>query len=299
MKKIISLCILGLAFASCSDSDDIDPNDQVSIRLTSDVAVSRYLQETQIAAGQNLGLFVTLANAPSTVYYNNETIVADGNGGFTYPTQLYYPLGTANVDFYAVNPRMAGATLTAPMSFSVQNDQSSNSAYLNSDLLYASTKDISRRNEAVDMSFTHKLTKVTFVVKQSGIITLDELSDIEIQNVQTETTLNLQTGALTPVASTPENVTVNNVRGTTQNVQSEMAAIIVPQTFTAEANKPFIKITIGENVFDYIPRVNITFESGKSYNYTITVYNNNITVASEILPWDEEPDTEGEGTPGN
>ncbi len=300
MKKIISLCVIGLAFASCSDSDDsIDPNEQVSIRLNSDVAVSRYLQETQIVAGQNLSLFVTLAGATSPIYYDNVSILADGEGGFTYPTPLYYPLGTSNVDFYAVNPYMSGAVLTTPIAFSVENDQSENGDYLNSDLLYASTKDVERTYNDVSLSFTHKLTKVTFVVQQSGIISLENLNEIQLQNVLTDVTLNLQTGALTQVDSEPATVVANNVRGTTETVQTDMAAIIVPQTFTAEEDKALIRINVEGNNFYYYPNSDITFESGKSYNYTITVYNTGITVTSEILPWGVQPDTEGAGTPGD
>ncbi|MCC8154922.1 MAG: fimbrillin family protein [Tannerellaceae bacterium] len=301
MKKIFGLFIIGFALASCSDSDDVDPNEQLEIRLTSDVSVAtRYLQETQIVSGQDLGLFVTSAGSTTSILYNNLMITADGNGGFQ-SEKIYYPLGSGNnIDFYAVNPYIAGTSLTTPIAFSVKEDQSSNENYLDSDLLYASRKNVGRSNDPVKLTFSHMLSKVTFVVKNSGILSLEDLNTIEVQNVFTDVSLLLSTGELTEAGSpTTSSVKVNNVRGTTSDIISEMAAIIVPQEFNAQANKPFIMITIGDNTFYHIPTSNITFESGKSYNYTITVYNTEIRVQSEILPWDEEPNTDVTGTPGD
>lgn len=286
----------------CSDSDDDNNNDIIPIKLTSKVEVEGRdaLQSVQIADKQKVSFFVTKTSDISDIVYDNALLTADGNGNFSYEsdgqTVLYYPVEAGNVDFYAVHPYAEAVNLGSVMSFKVIEDQSVLTNYYNSDLLYSQKKDLSKTSSAVPLVFNHKLSKISFLVKQGAGIDLSELTGIQIMNVLSDINMDVTSGALIPVSGANTDINVYGVKGTTgeETQVSGMAAIIVPQSFVTDGSKQLFRLVINGVSFYYKPSVGILFEEGKAYNYTLTVNNTGIEVTSSIVDWLPGDDLEGE-----
>jgi len=293
MKKIFFLLAVVSLFLSCSNSDDDDKNDIVPIKLTSKITLENRdaLQSVQIANGQKVSFFVSKTPGTTNIVYDNALLTADGNGNFSYESDgqnvLYYPVEAGNVDFYAVHPYSDATSLGSVMNFEVEPDQSVLANYYNSDLLYSQVKDISRTRNAIPMVFNHKLSKVSFVVKQGVGLDLSNLTSIQIMNVQSDINMNINDGSLVPIAGTNTEISVYGVKGTTgeQTQISGMAAIIVPQSFVTDGSKRLFRLVINGADYYYTPSVGILFEEGKEYNFTLTVNNTGIEVTSSIVDW--------------
>jgi len=295
--------VLVINFSNCSKSNNNGDDDKIPIALSSKVTVeirNSTVQDIQIAGNQQVSFFVTKTSSISELVYDNAILSADGDGGFSYSYEgqsiLYYPTEPGNVDFYAIHPYNENITLGNTTNFKVNRNQTVLKDFFDSDLLFSRVLDVAKTRNTVAMTFNHKLCKINFIIKKGVGIDLNTLSSINIQNVIAEIDMNTSDGTLVPISAVAGNIEVYGVQGTSGNEISGMAAIIVPQTFTAEANKRLFKLTINNVDYFYTPTTNITFESGKKYNYTLTVNNSGIEVSSEIVDWIPGGDTEGEVT---
>lgn len=290
-----------LTFSSCSKDDDTQVNnsEKTEIRLSSGITthLRSSRQNTQIAAGQKVGFFVEDAGAPTSIIYTNTELTADGNGALNYSPKMFYPTNGNTVNFYAYHPFGSASDLTTAIPFSVKADQTAATDYLNSDLLYSQKTGVARTSSAELLTFNHKLSKLTFTVKKGEGASLEGLSAIEIQNTLPETSLKLEDGTITAASGTATTIKAFGVPTTVSSTDAEvsgMAAIVVPQTVTTDTE--LLKITIGGVSYIYRVPANLDYESGKVYNYTITVNMAGIIVTSEIVDWVNGGDIDGDGT---
>lgn len=312
MKRLILYSFIALAITACSESNEsvVQPEEgRVPIRLSSRLNASMQRnsrQDVQIASGQQVSFFVTRTGNPADYAYNNAQLTADGVGNFDYSYNgqdtLFFPIYTDNVDFYGIHPFNSSINLQNTHSFSVQQNQSDIRDFLNSDLLYIDTLNITRTLNPITLQFNHMLTKLTFEIVAGPGVVLDSISSVEVLNVQTQTSINPVTGEIIPVESDPAEIVTYGLAdreipaGTTQ--LDDISAIIVPQQFNAQAvapNNRLFRLTINGVNFYYTPPSNIIFESGKSYNYILTLTAGGLQVTSTIVDWDHAQDTEGEG----
>lgn len=306
MKKIYIFSILAVLFAACSKDDDNNTSDEkIPIALNSQLVVEprESRQDTQIAAGQQVSFFVTRTGNPGDLAYDNAILTADGVGQFSYSyggeSILYYPLYNSNVDFYAIHPYSINNNLSNTLGFEVKQNQALISDFLNSDLLYSKNVDIARSRNAVQLVFAHKLSKITFEVIQGPGGDLTQLNGIDILNVESQINMDLLDGTLSAAPTSLTTINPYGVRAATsgETQLTGISAIIVPQLFSSSVGKPLFRFTLGETNFLYTPSDNINFETGKKYNYRITIRDNGLTVTSVIQDWLPGDDTEGEGTP--
>ncbi len=224
----------------------------------------------------------------TSVLHSNQKIVADGSGNFSFESRAYYPADDdQKVDFYAVNPFKTSQQLTSVMSFSVNTDQTSDKGYTNSDLMYAKRTNVEKTKKDVELTFRHKLSKISFVVKQGDGTSLKDLSNIQLRNVYTDVNIDLTDGTLIPVASTVKSINANGVEGSGEAEVDGMAVVIVPQTFVADGTKEFLAVTVDGKEHVYTPTEDMYFETGSRYNFVITVYDNGISVSHTEMSWDE------------
>lgn len=295
MKKILfSLLAISSILSGCNDSDKDNDDTLIPIALTSNVVIEgrERLQDTQIAAGQQVSFFVTRTGNLSEIVYDNALLTAVGNGDFTYSsegeTTLYYPINpVSNVDFYAIHPYKSTASLSSMYNFEVLQDQTTVGNYYNSDLLYSFVDNIERTRNAVPMVFNHKLSKISLTIREGAQIDLTNLTKVEIMNVQYQIGLNTSDGSLSPVAGDETTINLYGVRGVTgsETQVSGITGIIVPQSFVADGTKELFRLTINGIEYFYRPQAGILYEEGKIYNYTLTVNNTGIIVTSSIEEW--------------
>lgn len=259
-------------FTSCTNDElEQKPLDgRTPINLTSSVAtrsISQNIQDTQIAAGVQVGVF---AQSGGTAIENgdNNALTADGTGGLS-GTTMYFP-EEGDVSIYAYAPYNSNwnGQLSANNEFTVQTDQSSDANYCASDLMIGvpSTNPVPSTTEAVQLNFKHKLTKlnINFNVGTSGINL--QGATVKVKNVKTTATVNIETGTVTESASpAPADITaaVFDAEATTFTA----SVIFVPQTITT--NVAFVEVTTtSAGVFTAQLSQDVTFEGGKKYTYT-------------------------------
>ena len=290
----------GIIFSSCSKDEELTgngSNEQTQIRLTSAInqlATRSTAQNTQIESGQEVGLMVT--NNPYTnVLYDNIKLTADGIGGFTYASSMYYPTDGGTVDLIAYHPYSSLVTgIDDTNTFSIQADQTLKVNYLNSDVLFGSATNVSRTTNAVPIEFNHLFSKLTFTVKKGNGASLEGLSSIEILGLSNLALVDFEKKSV-EVDGTATTIKAYNVpTGTASDTQlTGAAAIVVPQT--VKAGQTLLKVTIGGVAYLYAPTAALELKTGTAYNYTITVNMAGITVTSSIVDWENGGNIDGEG----
>lgn len=319
MNKTLSLGVLAglMVLASCSNEETDFSSLSIENRIipVSQInQMSRAAQNVQtgsnIESGVQTGFFITDGAITESTEVVQENIlgVADGNGGFTSETQLYFPLSKV-AGVYAYAPYQVGTSLTSENAFNVALDQSKDEDYLKSDLIVGMPQNnpVRAGEEAtqVSLKFDHLLSKVNLNVNVIEFSDVD-ISDgkVKIMNVQTGCIFQIMNKTVTPTGAT------GTITATTQNAKTqsyECAAIIVPQTIAA--GKQFLCIEANQNgttrkLFVRLDKEQ-TFVSGHEYTYNVTIKSGSVEMSlkSELNQWTTEvpvevvPEEEEEDVP--
>ena len=298
-KLILGMAILlaSAAFTACS-SDEADfqqsaPRSNV-INLTSSMAQTRAaseLQTTAVSTSVKVGAFGISGTTAITNGNNNEYTV-ESNGSLSANEAMAWPSeANAKVSIYAYAPYQSGwSSYNSANAFSVATDQSSNAGYLASDLLYAKAENKTQTTDAIALGFTHKLSRINVTVSKSSEATVN-LSNavIYISNTKPGTTLNPSTGALGNALGTAADIKIATLP---TDAGATVYGIVVPQQMTADTK--FVKIVTADKTLVAKLSDAVTFESGKSYNYTATIGANTaveLTLGSVTLTgWGDDID---------
>lgn len=216
---------------------------------------------------------------------------------------MYFPGTGNNIDIYAVHGNFTNpfskddAFPTSAVEYKVEGDQSSETNYIKSDLLYACEKGVARNGNptSVNLNFYHMLSKLELAIKiGAGTPTLVSSDAVQLKDV-------MLNGKFTP--SKTENMSDQSKRAAMlsnannawnmilgQQTCTDFAAenvvyneaILVPQEMGGK--KLTFKLSDGGALTYTIPE-NTTFESGKKYQYHITLNLTGITVTSNIEDW--------------
>lgn len=283
--NILFATIMTLALASCQ-SEEMFELDQHEIQLTSVVnpmsrGTSLTQQSTQIVSGQEVG--VTIVGAKDA--HTNVKWKVGEDGALTNTGNPIYWAST-EATFYAYHPyNSSWSGINKLESFSVNTDQSTDTGYLNSDLLWA-TKTGTKTANPVELSFAHKLSKINVTLKSDDIKDLSG-AIISICGTNIGVKFNPFTGDLSSAS------TVATIKaGETTKEAYTASAIIVPQTIIGGTQ--FIKVTHNEKSFYYKLSADKEFKSGYSYSYTLNVKERQVEVDVEsdnITDWTDEDAT--------
>lgn len=301
-----------LSLAACTKDEDVMSDSRTELRLTSGIEVTTRgaVQESQIEPDETVLVWVSDA-ATGTRLYNASKLTAQAGGTLAGATPMYFPQ-TGN----AVNIRALHGTFSevftenetpfpTSVGFTVAADQSaSGDAYVQSDLLYAASDNVSRTKSTVPLTFYHMLSKLELkIVKGEGVtdaVTEVTLGDVAVDGTFTPTEdadLSNQTARAAIIAAGQQNaaMTLGGVfAGPDAQNPVTNDAIVVPQaiggktmTFTlASGGKLVYTIPVGKK-----------FEGGKKHVYAVTLKGTGLSVTSSVEPWDaSEGATEGDAT---
>lgn len=321
-RLFVTIATAALILAGCTNDENGTDNGPVKIRLTSGVEVQQpraftATQGTSITAGEVVSVWVDDAGTmsdPTPIYKANQLTATAGNG-FSGGTEMFFPKTGNKVNIYAVHGnfttpftgREAFPVPTTVVEYSVVADQSKGGkAYTNSDLLYAYKKDVSRNGNPteVQLTFYHMLSKLELaIVKGEGAPELAQSGAVKLNGVtlkgnftpSTSADMSIQSERADMLSDASATSTGDMTLGQTtcadftDNV-SYNEAILVPQemidkvlTFTL-ADGGTLKYTIP--AFDATAGAAV-FESGKKYQYHITLNLTGLTVTSTIKDWEE------------
>lgn len=138
-----------------------------------------------------------------------------------------------SADFYAYYPYREEFTAGSSFTFTVQSDQSAGRNYTNSDLMSAVRQNVAPTADAVELTFSHRLTRLDIeLMPGEGFAAADELkgATVTAKNVKSSCLFNLSDGSVSE-AGTPADLTPrgNGAKVTGEAIEP-MQLIVVPQT---------------------------------------------------------------------
>lgn len=310
--KLLSvLALSALLFVACSNDEQDLNSGATELRVSSGVTTllksAAYTQESTIANGETVSLWVDDATTTDAVYKANQ-LTANGSNGFSYGTAMYFPQTGNAVDIYAIHGKFAtpfasgDAFPSGAVSYSVESNQKvpGGTTFTNSDLLYAYSKNVSRNGNptTASLTFYHMLSKLelainigngTPILAASNAITLGSNNVIvdgeftpsttATMTSQTDRAAMLTTGTSTATIQLGQLISSDF---TAANVFYN-EAILVPQDMSGKVLT--FTLSNGGQLKYSIP-ANTTFESGKKYQYQITLNLTGLQITSSIAEWD-------------
>ena len=287
---MIFAAIAALALTACSNDDDIKVGGDNAILLTSSLNVAETRAATDIQtsafdAGETVDVYIT-ENEPGTneTHYNQPILATTKTGGALdlQDGPYYYPTSGNGVNIYALYP----ATAATGELFTIKEDQSTDANYKASDLMYGKpvANPVSPGANAVDIKFSHLLSKVTINLKPGENVTSLDGAKVELIGVQPSTTLTagINGHSITDASGTAIPITVMTA---TETVTSG-SAIIVPQTLP----EMFLQVTLGgATLTGKLSTGAPTLTAGNAYTYDITVNMRGgaLVIKGQISPWNE------------
>lgn len=290
-KNMIFAAIAALALTACSNDDEIKVGGDNAILLTSslDVAETRAatnIQTSAFDAGETVDVYIT-ENEPGTneTHYNQPILATTKTGGALdlQDGPYYYPTSGNGVNIYALYP----ATAATGELFTIKEDQSTDANYKASDLMYgkpAASNPVSPSANAVNIQFTHLLSKVTINLIAGANVTSLEGAKVELLGVKLSTSLTagIDGHSITDASGEAKPVTVM----TATAAQTSGSAIIVPQTLP----ETFLQVTLdGATLTGKLDSGAPTLTAGNAYTYDITVNMRGgaLEIEGSITPWDD------------
>lgn len=286
-KNMIFAAIAALALTACSNDDEIKVGGDNAILLTSslDVAETRAATDIQTSAfdaGETVDVYITEHNGGNnpTTYPQPIEYTTGAGGALTVGTQYYYPTSGNGVNIYALYP----ATAETGKLFTIAEDQSTDANYKASDLMYGkpATNPVSPSANAVDIQFSHLLSKVTINLKPGENVTSLDGAKVELIGVKPSTTLTASKDGCS-IGAASGTATSITVMTATETVTSG-SAIIVPQTLP----EMFLQVTLGgATLTGKLSTGEPTLVAGNAYTYDITVNMRGgaLEIEGSITPW--------------
>ena len=289
-KNMIFAAIAALALTACSNDDEIKVGGDNAILLTSslDVAETRAatnIQTSAFDAGETVDVYITEHNGGNnpTTYPQPIEYTTGAGGALTVGTQYYYPTSGNGVNIYALYP----ATAATGELFTIKEDQSTDANYKASDLMYgkpATNNPVSPSANAVDIQFSHLLSKVTINLIAGENVTSLDGAKVELLGVKPSTTLTAGINGHSITAASGD-ATPITVMTATETVTSG-SAIIVPQTLP----EMFLQVTLdGATLTGKLDSGAPVLTAGNAYTYNITVNMRGgaLEIEGSITPWDD------------
>ena len=242
--------------------------------------------ETSFEAGDKMGVYVTayengkpLALQLGGNYKNNNLVTFDGKKWRSDPV-IYWNNDIPKYDVYAYYP-FAIPSSVDEMPFSVALDQrtmettNALSAYEASDFLFATAKGVTSDGGPVNLTFRHKMSKLTVNIKKGADYEgdLPATATLLIHNTVPECLIDLATGdVIKDPYESAKTITARQIDA------GKYTAIIVPQMITNK--KPLIEIVFKD--VSYLVESKFQFKGGTHHILNITVNNNPDKVKIEI-----------------
>ncbi len=278
MKKILFAALALSLVASCANQEGSSPV-QSELRLKSQIVTRA--QNTTWDADDRIGVFMFESGTEQTVGLGNTpyiTLEESINADFkAVTTPLYYPQ-SEKVDILAYYPYSEDLDGTLYQIETKEQEQLSKI-----DLMTASKSQVEKSEDALAMTFVHRLSKVTINLVPSDGVAVEDLQDVDtkvvIEGLTTSATCDLFDGT-TELGEDKADITLNSILVTSGSTAFE--GIVIPQSET---------FTILVSTYKYgnfsVEVKGQNFETGIHHTYKVNVSRTAISVdgSATIEEW--------------
>ena len=245
---ISAVCIIAL-LSACSETDIIQPSDYDNlIELQAEICqqYTTRANDGGFADGDQIGVFIVNYNndeaqslQPTGNHADNVRYTYDEKSGkWTGSYQLYWKDKNTPVDAYGYYPFDANLNSITAYAFSVQHNQRDNlksgrelSGYEASDFLWAKKEGVIPTAGTITLQHHHLMAGVKVVLTEGDGFDAGEWDNIEktviVENTLTQSTINLQTGAVKAVEGSVASIIPQQQIG-------QYRAVVVPQIVSGE-----------------------------------------------------------------
>ena len=286
-----ALAILGMV--SCSDEQETalrsqDAKSTPMTFLVSHPGQATRATETSFEQNDKIGLYVADAKAQLEIggnLVNNEALTYDGSNWAAART-LYWDKGTYTA--YAYYPYIENVSNITDQPFSIALDQSTAKSketlggYEASDLLFATSKNISASASPIPLNFKHIMSKlkIRLIKGEDFEGDMPTTAQVTIHNTVPTATIDLQAGVATRyVKGTRKSIIAH------QDDETSYSAIIVPQRI--ENRMPLIEVVM--KGVSYLFESKFLFKPGTEHLVNLIISDNpdqvKIEVGGEIKNW--------------
>lgn len=226
--------------------------------------------EISVYAVQPVGVSAPLASRGN--YADNVKYTYNGTSFSASENPISLPDDDKGLAYYAVYPYSSNAGVN--MVFSVQTDQTTHAAYTASDLCTSFHE--ATTSSTVNLDFTHRLSSI--VIQVTGKNIASKNVSIQLSRVMTIANVKLNDNTF---EGTGETTRVKMGKKSTDTYE----AIIPPQSISA--GMELFVVTVNGVNHNLALSNNATFRSGKRYNYTfeITEDDDVVILNGDIDPW--------------
>ena len=295
MKRNYIILLAALLTVACAgNGDTMSPTPQEGEILFSGSTVGPKVrtsyEDTETALrvnwGKNdqIGLFAESGGKNLGANFAYKAAVSGATSDFTAASRLNvirWADETSDHDFYAYYPYREEFPAGSSFTFTVQSDQSAGRNYTNSDLMSAVRQNVAPTADAVELTFSHRLTRLDIeLMPGEGFAAADELkgATVTAKNVKSSCLFNLSDGSVSE-AGTPADLTPrgNGAKVTGEAIEP-MQLIVVPQTLAA--GEILFEIALGDETFFYAPNEELVLDGGKYYRFEIRLNRTNVSATS-------------------
>lgn len=280
MKKLTLIIVTLVVLGSCKKTEEPAPvPEQELVPIQIATAVTRatdYAFET----GDNVGLFVV--NEPKNLqirgnHVDNCKFTFDGtkwNAG----EETYWLDATTKADFYCYYPYTSSVSSITAFPFQVCQDQSSESGYKASDLMWGKVQGIAPTPDPVMVTVNHSMSCLIVNLKAGTGWNEDDIKEAEVTlcGLRTSALVNLADGTVIADGGTAEMKPLPIGAGI-------FKALVVPQKVS---DAELVRGKVGTN--SYSLKTSIDLKSGRQHTCTVVINRTGEGINIGIGPWETD-----------
>ncbi len=279
--------VIASALAACSADDDTPIGGGVDNPIDSHLLPIKLVVgdalQTRAADGllkDNFPSGTDINVAIDNKVYDYQTAGTNQNLTCTSQEKPYFPSNLNSITVRAFYPKSKYIQGWKDRVYTIAENQSTDANYQISDLMFGTPSPswngldangkVKPTNNAIPLTFKHVLSKIIINIPAS-VSQENKITQVALKNIKRSVRFNNYTGVADSAHTRSDNnstniILYNNSTGTYGDIKC--AAVIPPQTISSGIN--FIAITTTNKTIYYKLANNTTFQSGKTYQYTIT-----------------------------
>jgi len=293
-KRFVPVVAVAVAVASCTNEAKYaeEPIDRevMPVRL----AVADLEIQPELTPDDTSVVYQRMALFTSTDYDTRYIYAVDADGVLSEEdgtSIAYYPADHSPIDIIVVHPYTAVTDLKMPESFCVQADQSTETQYKASDLMWGKAVNREGSLDAQVLEMSHLMAKI--VVCLTPGYDVRELRGVSINNIKRGCSVKLDTGTLESTESIPGQTSVNALFS--KAGKSSVATALIPPQVISTAPFLYVRTNSGTAIYQFDKEQKM--EAGCVYTLNITVNRSAVYGIGRITDWSNvENNKEKEGS---